>query len=144
MLFKRASRANPEIGIVVAKNVSGGTITQGYSPVWDTGASADGVRVTQAAANTVAAHAGAAYENISNNSYGKIQVYGFMSAALIVYSSVSIVAGDVLGNYTAQWGLARVAAGTTATGGYAFACEAVASSTAVAHTITAKVFLRAL
>ena len=148
MLFKRISRTQPEVVYVVAKNVSGGTLTAGYSCVWDTGASADGVRVTQVTTNTAPAYAGVADADIANNAYGLIQVYGFRSSALITYSSVSIVAGDALGPYSGNWGLARQAAGTvlvSQTGQtFAFACEAVASSSAVAITTTAKVFIRAL
>uniref|UniRef100_A0A6M3IHQ9 Uncharacterized protein n=1 Tax=viral metagenome TaxID=1070528 RepID=A0A6M3IHQ9_9ZZZZ len=145
MLFKRISRTAAETVFVVVKNVSGGTLTGGYSCVWDT-STADGVRVTQNAAGTLTLFAGVANADIANNDYGLVQVFGYRSSAYIVYSSVSVVIGDSLGCYlSANWGLARLAAGSAGSAlGFATAMEAVASSTAVAHYTTAKVFLRAL
>lgn len=144
MLFKRISRTDAEKAYIVVQNVSGSTLTAGYSCVFDTSASVDGVRVTQASAGDVSAFAGVADADIANSSYGLVQVYGYRSSALISYSSVSLVVGDVLGPYGGVWGLARTAGATAASKAFAFCCEAVASSTAVAHTTTAKVFLRAL
>lgn len=144
MLFKRISRTDAEKIYIVVQNVSGSTLTAGYSCVFDTGASVDGVRVTQVSAGDTSAFAGVADADIANSSYGLIQVYGYRSSALISYSSVSVVVGDILGPYAGLWGLARVAGTSASSKGFAFACEAVASSTAVAHTTTAKVFLRAL
>ncbi len=145
MLFKRISRTAAETVFVVVKNVSGGTLTGGYSCCWDT-STADGVRVTQLAAATATLYAGVADADIANNDYGLIQVYGYRSSAYITYSSVSIVIGDALGGgVAASWGLERKAAGATGSAlGFASAMEAVASSTAVAHYTTAKVFLRAM
>ncbi|WP_286818758.1 hypothetical protein [Desulfobacter sp. UBA2225] len=145
MLFKSASRSDAEKVFVVVKNVSGGTLTGGYSCVWDT-STADGVRVTQNAATTLTLFAGVADADIANNGYGLIQVYGYRSSAYISYSSVSIVIGDALGaGLAANWGLERKAAGSAGSAvAYAAAMEAVASSTAVAHYTTAKVFIRAL
>lgn len=144
MLFKRISRDDAEKVYIVVKNVSGGTISAGYSCVFDTGSGVDGVRVTQAAAGTVSAFAGVADADIANNDYGLVQVYGYRSSALLTYSSVSVVVGDILGPYGSSWGLARVGGASASAKGFAFACEAVASSSAVAHTINAKVFIRAL
>lgn len=144
MLFKRISRTEAETVFIVVQNVSGSTLTAGYGCVFDTSASVDGVRVTQASAGDTSAFAGVAHSDIANSSYGLIQVYGYRASALISYSSVSVVVGDLLGPYAGQWGLARVAGTSASAKAFAFACEAVASSTAVAHTTTAKVFLRAL
>jgi len=145
MLFKRINRTLAETIYMVVKNVSGSTITAGYSCVFDTSASVDGVRVTQATSTDVQAYAGVADADIADTAYGRIQVWGYRASALISYSSVSLVVGDVLGAYGGLWGLARLAVNTTgSTKGFAFACEAVASSSAVAHTTTAKVFLRTL
>ena len=145
MLFKRVSRTTAETVFVVVKNVSGGTLTQNYSCVWDT-STADGVRVTQSGAASRTLFAGVADADIANNDYGLIQVYGYRSSAYISYSSVSIVIGDSLGTgVAASWGLERLAAGGTGSAlQVAVAMEAVASSTAVAHYTNAKVFLRAM
>ena len=144
MLFKRTSRTSAETVFVVVKNVSGGTLTAGYPCVWDVSA-ADGVRVTKNAALTLVCYAGIADADIANSDYGLIQVYGYRSSAYIIYSSVSIVAGDSLGCYSDEWGLARLAAGGTgAIISWAFAAAAVASSTAVSHWTTAAVFIHAL
>jgi hypothetical protein len=145
MLFKRVSRTSAETIFVVVKNVTGGTLTAGYSCVWDT-STVDGVRVTKNGAATLTLYAGVADADIANNGYGLIQVWGYRANAYVSYSSVSIVVGDALGPYAAaSWGLARLAAGTTgAILSRAVAMEAVASSTAVEHFTTAKVFLKAL
>lgn len=145
MLFKRISRTGAETVFAVVKNVSGGTLTAGYSCIWDT-STADGVRVTQNAAATLTLYAGVADADIANNDYGLIQIYGYRSSAYIQYSSVSIVIGDALGcGAAAGWGLERKAAGGTGSAlGFAVAMGAVASSTAVAHYTTAKVFIRAM
>ena len=145
MLFKRINRTLAETIFMVVKNVSGSTMTAGYTCVFDTSASVDGVRVTRASATDLQAFAGVADQDIADTAYGRIQVWGYRASALITYSSVSLVVGDVLGAYAGQWGLSWLAAGTQGSSkGFAFACEAVASSSALAITTTAKVFLRAL
>ena len=58
MLFKRISRTAAETVFAVVKNVSGSTMTAGYSGVFDVGASVDGVRVTQASSTDLQAYAG--------------------------------------------------------------------------------------
>ena len=144
MLFKRINRTLADTVFMIVKNVSGSTITAGYSCVFDLSTSVDGVRVTQASAADLNAFAGVADQDIADSEYGRIQIWGYRSSALIYHTSVAFVAGDVLGPSAGIWGLQRLAAGTVGNAkGFAFCAEAVATSSALTAT-TAKVFLRAL
>lgn len=143
MLFKRVSRTYPEQIFIVVKNVSGGTLTAGYWAAWDTGASADGVRVTQVATATLAAMAGVADADIANNDYGLLQVYGFRSSAYVYSSTGSSAAGDYLAPVNAEWGPCPYATSATVKG-VGFLCQAIAGSASSQYHTTAKVFVRLL
>ncbi len=143
MLFKRISRASPEVVFVVARNVSGGTLTAGYNAVWDTGASADGVRVTQATTAALQAYAGVADQDIANGDYGLLQVYGYRSSVRIYSSTGSSAAGDNLTVVNAQWGLTPAASVGTSKA-FGFLCAAVAGSSSSQYLTNAAAFIRAL
>ena len=143
MLFKRISRASAETVFVVAKNVSGSTLTAGYSAVFDVSASVDGVRVTQASSTDLQAYAGVADSDIANGEYGLLQVYGYRSSVYIWSSTGSSAAGDNLSVVAAKWGLTPAATGGAAKT-FGFLCAAVAASTSSAYYTSAKAFIRAL
>lgn len=145
MLFKRVSRASAEQVFIVVQNVSGGTLTAGYSCCFELG-SVDGVRVTQPATAFLQAFAGVADADIANNAYGLIQVYGYRSSAYISRSSEKATAAGVeLEVLNGNWGLSPVGGAISSgqTKAFAFLCEAVTSSGSASYT-TAKVFIRAL
>ena len=143
MLIQRINRDDAEKVFIIAKNVSGSTMTAGYSCVFDTGASVDGVRVTKASSTDLQAFAGVADADIASNAYGKIQIYGYRSSAYIYSSAGDSVTGDGL-SCVADWGLTPITAvGTNKA--FGFLCEAVSSSAASSqYHLTAKVFIRAL
>jgi hypothetical protein len=142
MLFKRISRTNAETVFIVVKNVSGSTITAGYACVFDVGASVDGVRVSQSDAEDIAAFAGLADADISNNAYGLVQVYGYRASGRIWYSSTARTAGNPLGCKAATWCMdADNATGDSQK--FGFLCAARASSPTSSQIMT-KVFIRAL
>ena len=145
MLFKRVSRAAAEQVFVVVKNVSGSTMTAGYSCVWDVSASVDGVRVTQASSTDLQAFAGVVDAAISNGEYGLIQVYGYRSSVYIYSSTGTSAAGDNLIPIAASWGLTPLT-GVVTSGfkAFGFVCEAVAASSSSQYYTTAKAFIRAL
>lgn len=143
MLFKRISRASPEVVFVVAKNAAGATITQGYAANWDTGASADGIRITQSATASLQAFAGIADADIANGDYGLIQVYGYRSSVRIYSSTGSSAAGDNLGTVNAQWGLTPAASVGTSKA-FGFLCAAVAGSSSSQYLTNAAAFIRGL
>lgn len=143
MLFKRVSRAQAETVFIVAKNVSGSTLTAGYSCVFDVSASVDGVRVTQASSTDLQAYAGVADSSIANSAYGLIQVYGYRASVYIKSSAGSSVAGDNLTVVAASWGVTPAATGGTAKA-FGFLCEAVSASSSSQYNTTAKAFIRAL
>ena len=143
MLFKRISRTSAEVAYIVVKNVSGSTMTAGYSCVFDVGASVDGVRVSQADTADLQAYAGVVHEDIADGDYGLAQVYGYRSSAYIYSSTGSSVAGDELVVVNSDWGLTPQASSGDAKS-FAFLCEAVAASSSSQYHTTAKVFIRAL
>jgi hypothetical protein len=144
MLFQRINRTDAEKIFIICQNVSGSTMTAGYSAVFDVGASVDGVRVTQASSTDLQAFAGVADEDVANNAYGKFQVYGYRSSAYIYSSAGDSVAGDILQTTASQWGLTPAATSASAKA-FGFLCEAVSSSSGSSqYHLTAKIFIRAL
>jgi hypothetical protein len=143
MMFKRINRTLAETVFMVVKNVSGSTITAGYSCVFDVGSSVDGVRVTQASSTDLQAFAGIADEDIVDSGYGRIQVYGYRSSARIYSSQGVMAAGDNLVPAASQWGLTP-ATGVGTAKAFGFLCEAIAASSSSSYLTTAKVFVRAL
>lgn len=143
MLFKRISRDNAEVCYIVVKNVSGSTMTAGYSGVFDVGANVDGVRVTQASSTDLQAYAGVADSDIDNNAYGLMQVYGYRASAYIYSSTGSSASGDELTVVAAEWGLTPQATSGDAKS-FGFLCEAVSASSSSQYHTTAKAFIRAL
>ena len=143
MLFKRIGRTSPEVAYMIVQNVSGSTMTAGYSCVFDVSASVDGVRVTQASATDLQAYAGVVHEDLTNNSYGLIQVYGYRASAYIYSSTGTSAAGDNLTVVAAEWGLTPATTGGTAKA-FGFLAEAISASSSSQFHTTAKVFLRAL
>lgn len=145
MLFKRVSRAQAETIFMVVKNVSGSTLTAGYSCVFDVGASVDGVRVTQASAADVNSFAGVADSSIADGAYGLVQVYGYRASVYIYSSTGSSAAGDLLQPVGASWGLTPVGATNPAPSkAFGFLCAAVSGSSSSRYNTTAAAFIRAL
>lgn len=143
MLFKRISRTAPEVVYAIIKNVSGSTMTAGYSGVFDVGASVDGVRVTQASAADLQAYAGVADADIADSAYGRIQVYGYRASMYIYSSAGSSVSGDNLTVVADEWGVTPVVTGGAAKT-FGFLCEAITASASSQYHLTAKGFIRAL
>lgn len=147
MLFKRISRASAEVVFIVVQNVSGSTITAGYSCVFDVGGSVNGVRVTQASVADLGAYAGVADADIANSAYGLVQVYGYRAAVFCktVADSSTYSAGSGLDPTQDIWALtpSAVAGGDKQ---FAFLCEAVTDSTDTSSSYSAnfKGFIRAL
>jgi len=146
MLFKRISRASAEVAYIVAKNVSGSTMTAGYHCVFDIGASADGVRVTQASTADLNAYAGIVDSDIADSAYGLIQVYGYRSSAYIFSSTGSSVAGTTYDVRDSEWGVmpSAGAASSAVAKAFGFMCAAVAASSSSSYNTTAAVFVRSL
>jgi hypothetical protein len=143
MIFKKMSRNSPETAFIVVKNVSGSTITAGYSCVFDVGASVDGVRVSQADTVDLQAYAGVADSDIADSAFGLVQVYGYRATTYIYSSTGSSVAGDNLVVVNSDWGLTPATSGGTAKA-FGFLCEAITASTSSQYHLNAKAFLRAL
>lgn len=143
MLFKRASRTSAETAFVVVQNVSGSTMTAGYSAVFDVGASVNGVRVSQADSADLQAYAGVIHADLANSAYGLCQVYGYRASAYVNSSTGSSVAGDILSPMNGGWGLTPSATSGTAKA-FAFLCESISASSSSRYNLTAKVFVRAL
>lgn len=143
MLFKRTSRDNPEVAYIVVKNVSGSTMTAGYTCVFDLQTNVDGVSVSQADAADLQAFAGIVDTDIANGAYGLAQVYGYRSSAYIYSSTGSSAAGDILTVVANEWGLTPAATSGTSKA-FGFLCAAVSASSSSQYHTTASVFVRAL
>lgn len=143
MLFKRISRSAAEVVYMVIKNVSGSTMTAGYSGVFDVSANADGVRITQASSADLQAYAGIANADIANNAYGLLQVFGYRASAYIYSSTGTSASGDELTVVANEWGLTPQATSGDAKS-FGFLCEAVSASSSSQYHTTAKVFVRAM
>ena len=147
MLFKRISRASAETIFIVVQNVSGSTITAGYSCVFDVGASVNGVRVTQGSDVDLGAYAGVADSDIADSAYGLVQAYGYRAAIFCktVADSSTYSSGSGLDPTADLWSLApsAVAAGDKQ---FAFLCETITDSTDTSSSYSAnfKGFIRAL
>lgn len=143
MIFKKTTRTQAETVFIVVQNVSGSTMTAGYSMVLDVGASVDGVRTTQASAADLQAYVGVADRDIANNAYGLAQVYGYRSSIYIYSSTSSSAAGDNLTVVAAEWGMTPAATVGTSKA-FGFLCEAISASSSSQFHTTAKAFIRAL
>ncbi len=143
MIFKRVNRTSAETIFIVVKNVSGSTMTAGYSCVFDCGASVDGVRVTKCETTDMQAFAGVVDADLANNDYGLVQVYGYRASGYIYSSTGSSATGDNLNPEGDEWGLYPTASGATAKA-FAFLCEALAASSSSRYHTTKKVFIRGL
>jgi len=148
MLFKRISRSSAETIFIVAKNVSGSTITAGYSCAFDVGGSVDGVRVTQCTSTELSAYAGVADADIANSAYGLVQVYGYRSAIYVRRStgSSTLASGTALLPLDGEWALTDQATSPGTSKPFAFLCEAIADSGDTSSSFSAnfKGFIRAL
>ena len=143
MLFKRVSRSSPEVIKMVVYNAHGASITAGYAVCFDTGASADGIRVTKCKTSSLSAFAGVVDSDIANGAYGLVQVYGYRASTYVSRSTVGTsVTQRLLATENDSWGLQTRGDSATATG-FGFTCEDVTSSASASYT-TAKAFIRAL
>jgi len=129
MLFQRLNRSDAEKAFIIVQNNAGATITANYPCVWDISASLDGVKVSKPATATLSLFVGIADDDIADQAYGLVQVYGYRTSAYVTNdTSVAIAAGDILIPVNAQWYMARSAA-SDGKSGFIFAAEAFATAT---------------
>ena len=148
MLFQRVNRTDAEKVFVIVYNASGGAFTVGQAVCWDTGTSADGVRVTIPATATLSAFAGLCQAGIANGAYGLAQVYGYNASASVKPDvTTALVAGKILlpidgdASFSCN-GSTGIAAADGKTG---FVIAMQTNSTMTTPTASAhKVFIRAL
>lgn len=142
MIFQRINRTDAERVFCIQQNVSGSTIPANNAVVWDTSASADGVRVVLPLASTLSCLVGITNAAIVDSAYGLVQTYGFRGTCSVInHTSVPIVAGDVLIPVASAGYLAR---STTATGLSGFVTAAFAVTIGSATGVNAPVFIRCL
>lgn len=144
MIFHSFQREDDDAVFTVVRNVSGAAFVSGDACVWDVGASVDGVRVTAAAAATLALFRGIVAESIADSAYGKVQIHGYFSTANVSNdTSNAIVAGSVLIASTDDTVLVYGAAGTGGLSGFVYAAEAY-DSAATPAVADKKVLIRAM
>ena len=130
MIFNSFQREDDDAVYTIVYNVSGGSLAVGEACVWDSGASADGVRVTQAAATTLSLFRGIVAETLADSAYGKVQVHGFFTdASVISHITTPIAAGTVLGCTAAQDYLGYVVETGLGTEGFVYSLEAYTTQT---------------
>lgn len=143
MLIPHVVQTEADKVFVNILNNQSSALSDGDAVVWNT-SSPDGVRTTQAAANTLSLFVGVAEGAIAASAYGLAQAYGYKSAALVTAdTSYAIDAGDhLLPTASADYLKTAGTTGGTA-GGFAYAAESYATdSTPVSA--SKKVFIRAL
>jgi hypothetical protein len=135
-----------EVGYARVKNVSGATRARGDAVVWDISAP-DGVRVSVAATATLSLLAGVLIAELTNNSYGLAQAFGYNTAAKVINSTdVTIVAGDILVPVNAQVYLAYHADSTNKKGlsGSVFYADADFATATTPAAVLKKIFIHNL
>lgn len=130
MIFNAFQREDDDAVFTIVRNVSGADLASGEACVWDSGASADGVRVTQAAATTLSLFRGLVVEPLVDSAYGKVQVHGFFTDASVINdASVAHAAGTVLGCVASEDYLTDIVETGVGTEGFVYALEAFATAT---------------
>lgn len=121
-------------------------LSDGDIVVWNT-STPDGVRTTQAAANTLNLVVGAADGAIAASAYGLAQAYGYKSAVAVINGVTTIAAGDLVKPVASKdyftW---SVTGGVTTVPSFAAMAEGVAyvTQTTLSAATTAGMFLRCL
>ena len=121
-------------------------LADGDIVVWNT-STPDGVRTTQAAANTLNLVVGAAAGAIAASGYGLAQAYGYKSAVNVINGVTTIAAGDLLKPVAAKDYLTwDVTGGLTTVPSFAFSAPGVAyvTQTTLSAATTSGVFLRCM
>ena len=147
MLFQRVNRTDAEKVFVVVYNASGGAFAAGECMVYDTTPTADGIRVTTAAAATLSAFAGIAASAIANGAYGLAQVYGYNSTASVLADiTTALTAGKTLLPVASAATFSCAAASCVAGTGDKGFVVALQTNTTMTTPVAAahKVFIRAL
>lgn len=131
MIFNAFQREDDDKVFTVVRNVTASALAVGAACVWDSGASADGVRVTAAAATTFPLFRGVVAEtSISASGYGKVQVHGkFTDANVFNSTDVIAAAGSVLRVSTGGNYLEPILAAGTGYEGFVYSLEAVVTAT---------------
>ena len=144
MIFHAFQREDDDAVFTVARNVSGDAWVAGYPVVWDSSASADGVRCTKSAATTLSLFRGIVAEAIADSAYGKVQVNGFFTDASVISDiSVPHAAGTVLAVASAAYYLEDAVETGAGTEGFVYALEAFTTATTPAAAAK-NVLIRAL
>lgn len=121
-------------------------LSDGDIVVWNT-STPDGVRTTQAAANTLSLVVGAASGAIPASGYGLAQAYGYKSEVNVINGVTTIAAGDkLLPVATKDYLTWQETGGAVASEAFAVAAEGVAyvTQTTLSSAATSGVFLRCM
>ena len=120
-------------------------LADGDIVVWNT-STPDGVRTTQAAANTLGLVVGAAAGAIAASGYGLAQAYGYKSAVNVINGVTTIAAGDKLKPVAAKDYLTwDVTGGLTTVPSFALSAGvAYVTQTTLSSATTSGVFLRCM
>lgn len=95
MLFAQLNRSDAEKVFIIGKNTSGSTVSAGAPLYFETDAVTDGnsVSAVNGILEGLGNFAGIANSQVSNNSYGLLQVYGFRQSAYVSAASAGCAIG---------------------------------------------------
>lgn len=96
MRIQELNREEPEKIFMTIKNVKGSTVSAGEVVVYDISTDADGKRVDQPATASLKAVAGVAIEDIADDDFGSIQIYGYHGTAAVKRTDTTQAAGLAL------------------------------------------------
>ena len=150
MLIPHVVQTEADKVYVNVLNVQASSVTDGEVVVWDI-VSPDGVRVTQAATDTLGLFVGLAQGTIPASGYGLAQAYGYKSVGQFSTDTATAAApaGALLQptaavdylSISAATGVSAVLAAASGAVGFCYAAEARTDTIALADT---KVLIRAL
>jgi hypothetical protein len=144
MIFHAFQREDDDAVFTIVRNISGAALVVGYVCAWST-STPDGVRVSSPAASGLSLFRGIAVEAIADSAYGKVQVHGYCSQALVSNdTTITYTAGTPLVPVATAVYLDYAGNATTADGVGGFVCLAEAVATAATTQVNKKVFIRAL
>lgn len=95
MLFQQLNRSDAEKVFIIGKNTSGSTVSAGAPLYFETDAVTDGnsVSAVNGILEGLGNFAGICHAQLSNSSYGLLQVYGFRQSAYISAASAGCAIG---------------------------------------------------
>lgn len=107
MQTQRINRTDAEKVFIIARNMSGATMTANGAVCLDLGTTIDGKSAIKPASASFLGFIGMADADIADTGYGRVQAWGYRDSVLLSHegSSVTVTKGDALHVVNGQYGL---------------------------------------